>query len=329
MQPASHLMVRRSDDSRARVVAIADRRAARDVPARIVLRPTGEQRIAAAFAAARAEGRAALMPFLMGAFPTLHASRQIASAYADAGADLIELGIPVADAHADGPVNRSAAATALQGGATVEGVLDVARALSARLPVIVMCYAQPVLARGITPFVAALRDAGVSGLIVPDLSPRHSAALLSACDKAAIALAPLLTPTTSHGDAARIGARARGFVYTVAVTGTTGERPALPVDSAALIQRAKDHTAAPVALGFGISTPLHAAQAAAAGADGVIVGSRLVRAAAEATDPAAAVHALVSQLAAALRAPAAHRPTPPPATARPRVAHAAPTTLAA
>ena len=127
-------------------------------------------------------------------------------------------------------------------------------------------------------------------------------AVLAACDEAGIALVPLAAPTTPEDRLAAIGARARGFLYTVSVTGTTGERSG--VDSRELIARAKAATAAPVALGFGISTPDQARAAADAGADGVIVGSRLVRAAAEAADtgadPAAAVAGVVGELAAGL-----------------------------
>jgi tryptophan synthase alpha chain len=256
-------------------------------------------RIESAFAAARG---AALMPFFMGGFPTLDVSRAIGEAYADAGADLVELGVPFADAVADGPVIRSAGTTALRAGATLEGILDVARALAARVPVVIMCYfGSIVLARGARAFAEALGDAGVSGLIVPDVPPAEGAELLEACDDAGVALVPMVTPTTDDDGLARIKARARGFIYTVSAPGTTGERAALADGVPLVVRRAKADTPVPVALGFGISTPEHAAQAAAAGADGVIVGSRLVRAAAEATDPVAAVGELVAGLSAALR----------------------------
>jgi tryptophan synthase alpha chain len=264
-------------------------------------RGDGMSRIAAAFAgAAHARRRAALMPFFMGGFPSLGGSREIGEAYADGGADLIELGVPCSDPPADGPVIRAAGSAALRAGATVDGVLDVASAVSARIPVVVMCYAKIVRARGPQRFADELRDAGASGLLVPDLPPEEGAALLDACDAAGVALAPLVAPTTSDIEVARIGRRARGFVYAVSIAGKTGERRALPDDVASLIRRAKAHSAAPVALGFGISVPEHAAQAADAGAEGVIVGSRLVRAAAEAADPPAAVRDLVAEFSTAL-----------------------------
>ena len=159
---------------------------------------------------------------------------------------------------------------------------------------ILMCYANVVLARGVERFADELEQANVSGLIIPDLPLEEAPAALAACDAAGIALVPLVAPTTPEDRLARIGAQARGFVYTVSVTGTTGERG--DVDSTELLARVKAHTEVPVALGFGISTPAQAAAAAAAGADGVIVGSRLVRAAAEGED----VRALVEGLATAL-----------------------------
>ena len=132
--------------------------------------------------------------------------------------------------------------------------------------------------------------------------------MLAACDARGLALVPLITPATPDDDVAPIAAGARGFVYAVAHAGPTGERAALPERPDALIERVQVHSPVPVALGFGISTPQHAADAGAAGADGVIVGSRLVRAAAQAADPAAAVRDLVADFAAALwraRRPAA------------------------
>ena len=253
---------------------------------------TGQDRIRAAFAAAR--GRAALMPYLMGGFPDLEASLAIGEAYADGGADLVELGVPFSDPLADGPVIHAAGTRALASGATVPAVIEVARAIAERVPVVLMCYANLILARGVERFADELASARVSGLIVPDLPLEESPEALAACDAAGVALVPLVAPTTPEHRLAEIGARARGFLYTVAVTGTTGERAEL--DPRALLARVRAHTHVPVALGFGIATPEQAAAAAAAGADGVIVGSRLVRAAAEGED----VRALVAGLAEAL-----------------------------
>jgi tryptophan synthase alpha chain len=267
----------------------------------------GGERIAEAFARARANGRrAALMPYLMGGYPDLETSRRIGLAYADGGADLIELGVPFSDPLADGPVIHAAATSALAAGASLAGVLEVARALAPAVPVVLMCYANQVLAPGAEAFVQRLARTGASGLIVPDLPYEEAGEVLAACDAHGLALVPLVAPTTPPARLAEIGARARGFLYTVSVVGTTGERAALAERFAEVVARAQVATAVPVALGFGISTPAQARQAADAGADGVIVGSRLVRAAGDAAgpagtgDPAGAVGALVAELAAGL-----------------------------
>ena len=165
----------------------------------------------------------------------------------------------------------------------------------------VMCYANPIFARGLERFADSLLDVGASGLIVPDLPLEEASAVLRACDERGLALVPLVAPTTPGARLAQIGAQARGFLYTVSLTGTTGERSGGLGDGlGAVVSRAAACTEVPVAVGFGISTPDQAAAAAAAGADGVIVGSRLVRAAGEGSDPVAAVGAVVRELAAGL-----------------------------
>jgi tryptophan synthase alpha chain len=259
--------------------------------------PSGVERIAQAFASSGK--RAALMPYLMGGFPDLETSLAIGHAYVDAGADLIELGVPFSDPLADGPIIHAAGTAALRAGATVEAVVGICRELGRRVPVVVMCYANLVLVRTPERFAQTLADAGASGLIVPDLPLEEAPVVQAACDAHGLALVPLVAPTTPDERLARIGERARGFLYTVSVTGTTGERSAASFDT--VIQRARAATSVPVALGFGIGTPEQAAAAAAAGADGVIVGSRLVREASEAADPVEAVRAVVASMAQALR----------------------------
>jgi tryptophan synthase alpha chain len=260
---------------------------------------SGAERLTQAFAA---HGRrAALMPYLMGGYPTLAESIRIGEACVQGGADVLELGVPYSDPLADGPVIHEAATRALAAGASLAGVLEVARALAPSVPVVLMCYANMVFAPGAEAFVERLARAGACGLIVPDLPFEEAAGVLDACDTHGLALVPLLAPTTTPARLAEIGARARGFLYTVSVVGTTGERDAVAGHFAEVVARAKAATAVPVALGFGISTPRQACQAAEAGADGVIVGSRLVRAAGESEDPAGTVGALVAELAAGLR----------------------------
>jgi tryptophan synthase alpha chain len=252
-------------------------------------------RIAAAFAS---HGRkAALMPYLMGGFPDLDTSRQVGEACIDAGANLLELGVPFSDPLADGPVIHAAATDALAAGATIHGVLRVCESLAGRVPVVLMVYANVVLAGGDSGFVERAAAAGAGGLIVPDLPHDEAGELREVCDQHGIALVPLAAPNTPPQRMDAIGADARGFVYTVSVAGTTGERNELPPELRATVQRVRDAASVPVAVGFGISTPEHARQVAEI-ADGVIVGSRVVRAAGEGGPEA--VSALVAELAEAL-----------------------------
>jgi len=245
------------------------------------------------------------MPYLMGGYPTLEGSLRIGEACVQAGADMLELGLPYSDPLADGPVIHAAGTQALAAGANVAGVLEVARALAASVPVVLMGYTNMVLAPGADAFAARLQRAGLCGLIVPDLPLEESLQIDEACVAHGLALVPLIAPTTPPERMAAIGARARGFVYAVSVVGTTGERSALSDRFADILARAKASTEAPVALGFGIGTPEQARMAGEAGADGVIVGTRLVRAAGEALeegeDPAAVVGVVAAELAAGLR----------------------------
>ncbi|HTU78765.1 MAG TPA: tryptophan synthase subunit alpha [Solirubrobacteraceae bacterium] len=259
---------------------------------------SGVERIARAFE--HTGKRAALMPYVMGGFPTLADSLRIGQACVAAGADLIELGMPYSDPLADGPVIHDAGTRALAAGANLAGVLEVVRALSQSVPVALMCYANMVFAPGVEAFVARLARTGACGMIVPDLPQGEAPEVLEACDAQGLALVPLVAPTTPPERLVAIGESARGFLYTVSVVGTTGERRALGEDLGQIIARAKASTRVPVAIGFGISTPEQALAAAQAGADGVIVGTRLVRAVSEAGDPAYAVQELVGGLAAGL-----------------------------
>lgn len=235
---------------------------------------SGVERIAAAFSG---HGRsAALMPYLMGGFPTVDDSLRIAQAYVDGGADLIEFGLPFSDPLADGPVIHGAAVDALANGASIEKLLDGIGPVASQVPVLVMTYFNLIEARGVERFLGRVADLGVSGLIVPDIPLEESGVLLEPCDRHGLALIPLVAPTTPDERIARICAQARGFIYTVSVTGTTGERSANAEGLAELVGRVRAHTDLPIAVGFGISEP---AQAAAVGevADGAIVGTRFVR----------------------------------------------------
>jgi tryptophan synthase alpha chain len=242
--------------------------------------------------------RAALMPYLMGGYPSIEESAAAGLSAVEAGADLLELGIPFSDPLADGPVIHAAAVDALAAGATPHGVLGVCERLAVRVPVVLMVYANIVLTAGASAFALRAASAGAAGLIVPDLPHDEADEVRAACDSEGLALVPLVAPTTTPERIASIGADARGFVYTVSLTGTTGERDQLPEGLADTVERVRASTDVPVAVGFGISTA-EQARTVAEVADGVIVGSRVVRAAGE--GGAEAVGSVVRELAGALR----------------------------
>jgi tryptophan synthase alpha chain len=259
----------------------------------------GEERIAAAFEAARDGGRAALMPYMMAGFPDREASLAIAEAYVDSGADLIELGVPFSDPLADGPTIHAAATAALAAGATLGTALEVCRSVSDRVPVVLMVYANMVLAHGGAEEFARLAvAAGACGAIVPDLPLGEAEDVREAFADAGLAPVPLVAPTTPAERRARICAAARGFVYVVSTVGTTGERAEMPPALAELVAATKADAEVPVAVGFGIGTPEQAAEVGRV-ADGVIVGSRLVRAAGEGGSPQAAADAVAAFLSEA------------------------------
>jgi tryptophan synthase alpha chain len=240
---------------------------------------------------------------MMAGFPDHEASLAVAAAYADSGADLIELGVPFSDPLADGPTIHAAATTALEAGATLGAALEVCESVAERVPVVLMVYVNMVLAHGgAAEFARRAREAGAAGAIVPDLPLGEAEDVREAFAAAGLALVPLVAPTTPAQRLADICAVARGFVYVVSTVGTTGERAEVPAALAELVAAAKAVAEVPVAVGFGIGS---AAQAAEVGriADGVIIGSRLVRAAAEAgssTEAAEAVAAFLGETRVAL-----------------------------
>jgi tryptophan synthase alpha chain len=256
----------------------------------------GPERIVAAFRSASDEGRAALMPYMMAGYPDRESSLAVAAAYADSGADLIELGVPFSDPLADGPTIHAAATEALAAGATLATALEICKSVADRVPVVFMVYANMVLAHGgATEFARIAAAAGASGAIVPDLPLGQAEDVREAFAAAGLALVPLVAPTTPDERRAEICAVAKGFVYVVSTVGTTGERKELPAELAQLVAATKADSEVPVAVGFGIGTPEQAAQVGEI-ADGVIVGSRLVRAAGEGGSPAGAADAVASFL---------------------------------
>jgi tryptophan synthase alpha chain len=233
-------------------------------------------KIGEAFAAARERRQAALMPYLMGGFPDAKGAVATANAYVDGGADLIELGIPFSDPLADGPVIHAAATAALGNGATLDSALEACEAVSDRVPVVAMAYSNMILATGEDEFAGKLADAGAAGAIVPDLPLEEQGGVRAALGARDLALVPLVAPTTPEERRRRICESAEGFVYLVSTVGVTGEREQLPPELTGLIEAVRTEAEVPVAVGFGIAT---AEQAASVGglADGVIIGSKLVR----------------------------------------------------
>lgn len=228
------------------------------------------------------------MPYLMGGYPDLRSSGEIASAYVDAGADLVEIGIPYSDPLADGPVIQEAATVALGNGVGTEQVLELASSVSERVPVILLAYSGLVIGGGgPAEFARQAAAAGVSGVVIPDLPLGTDESIRSELAGAGLAVIPLVAPTTTHERRREILQTASGFVYLVSDVGTTGARESLPADLADLVREVSDESPAPVAVGFGIGT---AEQAAEVGrlADGVIIGSRLVALAGQGGPPAVA-----------------------------------------
>ena len=248
---------------------------------------SGAARIAAVFERARAEGRAAVMPYLTLGYPRPEASVALVEAAAAGGADLLEVGVPFSDPLADGPIIQRATHVALQQGTTAARCLEIVRGLRVRglkVPLVLMGYYNPILAYGDAAFCRDCRQAGVDGLIVPDLPPEEGVTLEEACRRNGLALAYLLAPTSPPARIHLVTERSEGFVYLVSVTGITGPRERLPAGLVQFVQRVRAVTDKPLAVGFGIATPEQAGRVAAL-ADGVIVGSALVRLSGEEKGP--------------------------------------------
>jgi tryptophan synthase alpha chain len=262
----------------------------------------GLDRISAAFAAARAENRAALMPYYTLGYPDGPAAEAVLRSVAAAGADLIELGVPFSDPLADGPTIQRSTQIALEQGMTVGGCLATVgrlRAGGVTQPLLLMGYVNPILAYGPARFVSDAAAAGADGLIVPDLPPEEAGEIGAACAAHRLARVCLAAPTTTAERLAQLAAATTGFLYLVSVAGVTGARAGLPPDLAGFIGRARSVARTPIAVGFGIATP---EQARAVGqlADGVIVGSALINAVTAVDDPSAAAQRFVSRMSAAL-----------------------------
>jgi tryptophan synthase alpha chain len=261
----------------------------------------------AVFARARAEHRAALIAYIMAGDPDTATTSAVIDALSLAGVDLIELGIPYGDPLADGPTIAAAAQRALEGGMRMAHALAIARDARARgsAPILLFTYINPVDRYGTERFAREAAGAGVAGVLVPDVPLEELASFAAPLHARGIAVPLMVAPTTPSSRAARIAASASGFIYVVARLGVTGARREPDIDGiAATIRELRQTTALPLAVGFGISTPAHVA-AIGAVADGVIVGSALIDAAAGRRGPDAARAA--GAYAATLRGALPHR----------------------
>ena len=240
----------------------------------------GGQRIAAAFATARGEGRAALVLYVVAGYPDLETSYAAALACIDGGADLLEVGLPYSDPLADGATMQRASSAALHAGATFDQSIDLVRRIAEsrpRVPLVPMCYANQVIGGGDGRAAAKrLAEAGAAGIIVADLTPDEGVPFEAAAREAGLAVVYLVAPTTPPARRATIAARSGGFLYCVSLVGVTGARTNLSADVARLVRDVRAASPVPVAVGFGVSRPAHVRALAKAGADGVVVASALV-----------------------------------------------------
>ena len=260
----------------------------------------GALRIAAAFARARDEGRAALIPYVVAGYPDAETSVSIALAAADAGADLLEVGLPYSDPLADGATLQRASQTAIAAGATLEGSLRLIERIAAArpdLPLVPMAYANQIISGGDGEVVARrLADAGAAGIIVADLTPDEGAPFEAVARAVGLAVIYLVAPTTAPDRRAAIARRSGGFLYCVSLVGVTGARTALPESVGQLVRDVTADSPVPVAVGFGVSQPAHVEAIVAAGAAGVIVASALVNSLGEDGRDIEALATLVAKL---------------------------------
>lgn len=235
-------------------------------------------RIATRFAALKAEGRGALIPFLEAYDPDAATSLAILRGMPGAGADLIEIGVPFTDPMADGPTIQRAGLRGLKAGATLAGTLAMVRDFRTQddaTPVILMGYFNPIMSYGVDRFCTDAAASGVDGLIVVDVPPEESDVLVPQATAAGLDMIRLVAPTTGDARLPMVLKASTGFVYYVAITGITGTRSATASDLATAIPRVRAHTDLPIAVGFGVRTPAQAAEAVRA-ADAAVVASALI-----------------------------------------------------
>jgi len=262
-------------------------------------------RIQAKFEALKREGKAAFIPFITGGDPDLATTEQIIYALEEAGSDIIEFGVPFSDPVGDGPVIQEASMRALKNRVTMKDVLATVKKVreTSQVPILLFSYYNPILSYGVEQLAADMADAGADGLLCVDLPPEEGAEYKAAMDRHDLCTVFLTAPTTTDQRLREVADKCTGFVYYVSRLGVTGERAAMVTDLEDQVQRIKRITENPVAVGFGISKPEHAQQVAGV-ADGVVVGSAIVRLIGDkagAADTADAVREFVRPLAQATK----------------------------
>ena len=235
-------------------------------------------RIEETFSRLRKEGRKALITFITAGDPDLETTEDLIYGLEEAGADMIELGIPFSDPMADGPTIQASSERALRGGVTLKDVLRLVKNVRERsdIPIILFGYYNPIFRYGVERLPFDAKEAGADGLLVVDLPPEEAWELQRHTDRAGIDLIFLLTPTSDETRMELVARRAKGFIYYVSVTGVTGTRDSLPDDIKLYVERARRFTDLPIGIGFGISGPEQAATVSR-WADGIIVGSAIIK----------------------------------------------------
>ncbi len=263
--------------------------------------PGPGNRLAAALAELRAHNRRALIPYIMAGDPDPQATERLIEILGAAGADAVELGVPFSDPIADGPVNQRAGLRALAHGIGLRRTLDLVARLRERtgIPLAIMTYYNLILRYGLDAFCRDAVGAGLDGLIAADLPPDEAADLIAAARPVDLATVFLLAPTSTEARIRAVAAASTGFVYCVSRTGVTGVRDDLPEGVRDLVLRIREHTATPICVGFGLSRPEQVREVTAV-ADGVIVGSAVVKMIEEAPLALDRVGAFVRGLRAAI-----------------------------
>uniref|UniRef100_A0A0D3GN11 Uncharacterized protein n=1 Tax=Oryza barthii TaxID=65489 RepID=A0A0D3GN11_9ORYZ len=262
-----------------------------------------ERVISGTFAKLKEQGKTAFIPFITAGDPDLATTAKALKILDACGSDLIELGVPYSDPLADGPVIQASATRALSKGTTFEDVISMVKEVIPELscPVALFTYYNPILKRGIANFMTVVKEAGVHGLVVPDVPLEETNILRSEAAKNNLELVLLTTPTTPTERMEKITKASEGFIYLVSTVGVTGARANVSGKVQSLLQDIKQVTDKAVAVGFGISTPEHVKQIAGWGADGVIIGSAMVRQLGEAASPEEGLKKL-EELAKSLKA---------------------------